>query len=107
MTNDRPYTVAGLAVHWGCSDQFIYDLVKAGKLRALRLGPRLIRIEQEAVIDYEARSVEVVPEAPAPDGRSSADEARERRQDLAREMRRDARWEKQGIAAAIKRKGGL
>jgi len=52
----RPYTVAGLAAHWGTSDTFVYDQIRAGKLKAMRFGGKLIRIKPEAVEEYECQA---------------------------------------------------
>lgn len=53
----RPYTVASLADHWGTSDTFIYDQIKAGRLQAFKLGGKLIRIKPEAVEEYECQGI--------------------------------------------------
>lgn len=51
----RPYTVASLAEHWGCSDTFVYDELHAGRLQGFKLGRKLWRIRPEAVEEYECR----------------------------------------------------
>lgn len=53
----KPFTVAALADHWGTSDTFIYDQIKAGRLKAMRFGGKLIRIKPEAVEEYECQAV--------------------------------------------------
>ncbi len=53
MTIPLAYTVASLAERWGTSDTFVYDQIKAGRLRAFRLGGKLIRIRPDAVDEYE------------------------------------------------------
>ncbi len=40
----RAYTVAQLAERWGCSDTNIYNMVRAGDLRAFKAGKKLLRI---------------------------------------------------------------
>lgn len=52
----RPFTVASLASHWGTSDTFIYDQIKAGRLKAMRFGGKLIRIKPEWVEEYECQA---------------------------------------------------
>lgn len=49
----RPFTVARLADHWGTSETFVYDQIRAGRLKAMRFGGKLIRIKPEAVDEYE------------------------------------------------------
>lgn len=50
------YTVAGLAALWGVSDQFIYDEIRRGRLKAMRFGGKLLRIRREAVEEYEEQA---------------------------------------------------
>ena len=52
---EKPYTVARLAEHWGCSDTFVYSEIERGNLPAFRLGGKLIRIRPEAVEAYELK----------------------------------------------------
>lgn len=47
------YTVASLAERWGTSDTFVYGQIKAGRLRAFKLGNKLWRIRPETVDEYE------------------------------------------------------
>ncbi len=49
------YTPDTLADRWGCSGKTVRLLIEAGKLRAFRVGERLIRIPAEAVEEYECR----------------------------------------------------
>ncbi len=53
MDDDRPYTVARLAEHWSCSETFVRDEIRRGRLIAQRFGGKLIRIRAEAVAAYE------------------------------------------------------
>ena len=53
---ERRLTAQDVAQIWGCSDQHVYDLCKAGELNHVRIG-RLIRIRRQDVEDYE-RGVE-------------------------------------------------
>jgi excisionase family DNA binding protein len=53
----RVHTVASLASEWGVSDTFVYNEIAAGRLRAFRLGGRLLRIRREAVEEYECRGI--------------------------------------------------
>lgn len=54
----RPFTVAKLAEHWEVSETFVYDQIKAGRLRAIRLGGKLLRIKPDAVEDFECQHTE-------------------------------------------------
>ncbi|BAE50296.1 hypothetical protein amb1492 [Paramagnetospirillum magneticum AMB-1] len=51
----RALTPAQLAERWQCSDQHVYNLVRAKKLQAMRLG-KLIRITIQAVEEFECGS---------------------------------------------------
>ena len=46
------YTTAEAAEVLGVSRKTIYRLIKAGKLRAKKMGYRTIRISHEAIMDY-------------------------------------------------------
>lgn len=62
MTIPHAYTVASLAARWGTSDTFVYGQIKAGRLRAFKLGNKLWRIRPDAVDEYE-RAAEAAPVA--------------------------------------------
>ncbi len=49
---ERPWTVKGLASHWQCSTQHVYNLCARGDLAHNRLG-RLIRIPAAAVREFD------------------------------------------------------
>src|SRR2546423_13533497 len=49
----RAYTPAALALRWQCSERHVRNLVAKGKLRAFRLGGKLLRIPVEAVEEME------------------------------------------------------
>src|SRR5580700_3863149 len=49
----RAYTPAALALRWQCSERHVRNLVAKGKLRAFRLGEKLLRIPVEAVEEME------------------------------------------------------
>jgi len=49
----RVYTPETAAERYGCSANHIRNLIKRGELRAFRLGPRLIRIPEDALEEYE------------------------------------------------------
>src|SRR5579872_2694452 len=53
---DRPYTPASLADEWGCSAQHVRNLIDGGKLRAFRLGDKLLRIPADAKREFECRA---------------------------------------------------
>ena len=50
------YTPVTLAEEWGCSERHIRGLIANGKLRAFRLGSKLIRIPRAAVEEFECRN---------------------------------------------------
>lgn len=51
---DKPYTVAALADRWECTPQAVYATIKAGKLRAFRVGGKLLRVQAEEVARWES-----------------------------------------------------
>jgi excisionase family DNA binding protein len=53
----EPYvTTSELAEYWMVSRSQIYKHIEAGTLRAIRLGPRLLRISTAEAIDFERRA---------------------------------------------------
>lgn len=46
-------TVGELAEYWIVSRKQIYKQIEAGTLRAIRLGPRLLRIRTSDALDFE------------------------------------------------------
>ena len=53
-THPEPYvTVAELAEYWLVGRKQIYKQIDAGTLRALKLGPRLMRIRTSDAIEFE------------------------------------------------------
>lgn len=53
----EPYvTTSELAEYWMVSRTQIYKHIDAGTLRAIRLGPRLLRISIGDAIDFEQRA---------------------------------------------------
>jgi excisionase family DNA binding protein len=77
---DRPYTAAQLAERWGVSDTFVYDQIKAGRIVAMRLGGKLLRVSAAAVADYESAAAAAPVPAVAPSTR-----------DISRQIRTKAR----------------
>jgi excisionase family DNA binding protein len=56
-THPQPYvTVAELAEYWLVGRKQIYKQIEAGTLRAIRLGPRLLRIRTADALDFERRA---------------------------------------------------
>ncbi len=56
-THPEPYvTVAELAEYWLVGRKQIYKQIEAGTLRAMRLGPRLLRIRTADALDFEGRA---------------------------------------------------
>ena len=52
-----PYvTVAELAEYWVVGRKQIYKQIDAGTLRAIKLGPRLLRIRTADAIEFERRA---------------------------------------------------
>lgn len=56
-THSDPYvTVGELAEYWLVGRKQIYKHIDAGTLRAIRLGPRLLRIRTAEAIEFERRA---------------------------------------------------
>ena len=53
---DRYVTVAQLAEYWQVSRKQIYKQIDAGLLKAIRLGPRLYRIQTADALEFEERA---------------------------------------------------
>jgi excisionase family DNA binding protein len=49
-------TTSELAEYWMVSRSQIYKHIDAGTLRAIRLGPRLLRISINEALDFEKRA---------------------------------------------------
>jgi len=50
----HPYVTASeLATYWSVSSKLIYKQMSAGTLRAIRVGPRLVRISTAEAIRFE------------------------------------------------------
>ena len=49
-------TTSELAEYWMVSRSQIYKHIEAGTLRAIRLGPRLLRISTHDALDFERRA---------------------------------------------------
>jgi excisionase family DNA binding protein len=75
-THPEPYvTVAELAEYWLVGRKQIYKQIEAGTLRAIRLGPRLLRIRTADALDFERRANMHPPARPtfeASDGTSDS-----------------------------------
>jgi hypothetical protein len=50
MSALRPKDVAD---RWQCSERHVYSQINLGRLRAFRIGPKMIRIPPEALAEYE------------------------------------------------------
>lgn len=50
------YSVATLAKHWDCGTDTIYALIRAGSLKAFKLGDKLLRIRAEEVERFECQT---------------------------------------------------
>lgn len=56
-THPEPYvTVAELAKYWLVGRKYIYKLIGTGRLAAIRLGPRALRVRTTDAIRFERRS---------------------------------------------------
>lgn len=60
-------TTSELAEYWMVSRSRIYKHIEAGTLRAIRLGPRLLRISTDDALDFERRA-KLMPEQHTTDG---------------------------------------
>lgn len=49
-------TTSELAEYWMVSRSQIYKHIEAGTLKAIRLGPRLLRISRSDALDFERRA---------------------------------------------------
>jgi excisionase family DNA binding protein len=49
-----------VAQHLGCTEPTVYQLVRSGELRAIRVG-RLIRVPESALRDFIARDASALP----------------------------------------------
>jgi len=69
-----PYvTTSELAAYWMVSRKQIYKQIEAGTLKAIRLGPRLLRISTAEAIEFE-KSAKMMPSVDRhPPERASAD----------------------------------
>jgi len=64
----KPFTVAALAEHWQTSETFVYSQISADRLKAFKLGGKLLRIKPEAVEEYECQaSLTDSESSPAPE----------------------------------------
>ncbi len=59
-------TTSELAAYWHVSRRQIYKHIEAGTLRAIRLGPRLLRISTAEALDFEKRA-KMAPPPDSPD----------------------------------------
>jgi excisionase family DNA binding protein len=53
---DSYVTTSELAQYWMVSRSQIYKHIEAGTLKAIRLGPRLLRISRADALDFERRA---------------------------------------------------
>ena len=53
MTLPRPLTIAEVAERWQCSRDTVEHRIKTGKLKCLKLGPKLTRVTLEQIAEYE------------------------------------------------------
>lgn len=77
----RNLTVGMVAERWGVSDTFVYDEINRGRLKAFKLGKKLLRVKPEWIDEYETgagRDAPPLPEDPPtkPDKPSPAEVGR-------------------------------
>ena len=44
--------VSTVAQRLNCSKQYVYTLIETGKLKAIRLGPRGLRVSEDALFEF-------------------------------------------------------
>jgi excisionase family DNA binding protein len=54
-----------LATYWSVSRKQIYKQIEAGTLKALRLGPRLLRIRTTEAVEFERSARMLVDDIPS------------------------------------------
>lgn len=84
MPDKTMYNIATLAKHWGVSDTLVYNMLKTGKLRGMRVGPKVMRIKAEWVMAYEQENTIRPTEILGPD---DLDERAARMRTHVRELR--------------------
>jgi len=47
-------TISDLAAYWGVSYKMLHKQIQAGKLQAIRLGPRLLRVSTREALRFES-----------------------------------------------------
>lgn len=57
VVDRRPLTPIMLAERWQCSERHIRNQIAAGRLRAFRVGGKLLRISMDAVEEFECQSI--------------------------------------------------
>ena len=53
-TADKWLPIQSVAETLGCTDQYIYQLIRQGDLRAMKLGERALRISERSLQDFIA-----------------------------------------------------
>lgn len=57
--NEKLIMVASIAKRLGCCKRHVYNLIRDGKLEAVRIGPRGLRVKESSYVKFvEARSVD-------------------------------------------------
>lgn len=57
MTRAAVYTPEMLAERWQCSAKHVRNMISDGRLRAFRLGGKLLRITEDAVTEFECQTI--------------------------------------------------
>jgi excisionase family DNA binding protein len=53
--NLQSLSIANLAARWACSRSCIEDMIKDGRIVAMRLGPKTTRIPMATILEYERK----------------------------------------------------
>jgi excisionase family DNA binding protein len=57
MTTGKFIYIRKAAQELCCTERHIYDLIKSGKLKAIRLGPRGLRVQKCSVDKYIKKNI--------------------------------------------------
>ena len=54
---DRYISVQNVAEVLGCIDKYVYDLIHEGRLKAIKIGQRAIRVSERSLHDFIASNI--------------------------------------------------
>lgn len=49
---DRYISVQNVAETLGCTDKYVYDLIQEGRLKAIKIGVRALRVSERSLRDF-------------------------------------------------------